>query len=455
MSTLEILEWLCLEEIFRRYGEIETAYRGTLEWIFSQGPGISEWLQSGDGVIWVSGVPGSGKSTLMKYLADDRRTRECLSANLVTEDWTIATFFFSEIGSALEKTLEGLLRSLLHQILAQNRWAISAVFNQAQPDSSSVVASTLPDYDNAEWTLSELMVAFENLFNLPDGGMYVLLIIDGIDEYAGDKLELGELLKRIRGFCGPHDMSIVCVSSRPLNVFEEVFIDCRKLRLEEVNHVDMEHYVSCRLFNTMRIQRLYNRRPTEVQLLLDCIHEKASGSFIWVVWAVKTLLNCLPNGDSLHELQERLRELPPELEKMYGRMLAKVPPNYQNQSSRIFQIMEASGRMFMPSELMMCFADDDRAGSAPSFEEFWDTVDNNLLQVPARLNCVGAGLLKIHKMVRAESHPRKSADYTITSASLDQDDNEDAFGYFGSLIVNYLHPTVKMFLRNLIFGKPS
>lgn len=39
---------------------------------------FAAWLRDGDGIFYISGKLGSGKSTLMKYLSDHTRTKEHL-----------------------------------------------------------------------------------------------------------------------------------------------------------------------------------------------------------------------------------------------------------------------------------------------------------------------------------------------------------------------------------------
>ncbi|CAO2652866.1 Nn.00g022770.m01.CDS01 [Neocucurbitaria sp. VM-36] len=68
-----VLEQLWFEEINYRYENIRDAHHHTLSWLFGAGEQHSpatfdEWLSSDDGLYWISGKPGSGKSTLMKFL---------------------------------------------------------------------------------------------------------------------------------------------------------------------------------------------------------------------------------------------------------------------------------------------------------------------------------------------------------------------------------------------------
>ena len=72
----DLLHSLHFPEIFRRYDNIDDNCPGTFKWMFDKrdtGPHVvpwesfTEWLQTDASSYWVSGNPGSGKLTLMKY----------------------------------------------------------------------------------------------------------------------------------------------------------------------------------------------------------------------------------------------------------------------------------------------------------------------------------------------------------------------------------------------------
>jgi hypothetical protein len=113
-----------------RYERIVEAYPIIFEWVFrdptvDQLPwsSFSDWLKTGNGVYWINGKAGSGKSTLMKYIFDSRRTRKELAtwANTPETDddrpLCFVTFFFWNSGTPEQKSQMGLLRSLLYQVL--------------------------------------------------------------------------------------------------------------------------------------------------------------------------------------------------------------------------------------------------------------------------------------------------------------------------------------------------
>lgn len=61
--------------------------------------------------LWIKGSPGSGKSTLMKYLYN--------AHDVYFRDYVVAAYYFHARGADLQKGRLGVLRSLLHQILVQ------------------------------------------------------------------------------------------------------------------------------------------------------------------------------------------------------------------------------------------------------------------------------------------------------------------------------------------------
>lgn len=123
-SDDEILSSLRAPERDRRLEQINQRIGDTFNWAYDDSSvGLTKWLQKGTGIFWINGKPASGKSTLMKYLHQDPRTHELLRARGLQSRarLTIASFFFHHRGTLMQKSFEGLLRSLVTQILEQER----------------------------------------------------------------------------------------------------------------------------------------------------------------------------------------------------------------------------------------------------------------------------------------------------------------------------------------------
>ncbi|KAH9879586.1 hypothetical protein IAQ61_001404 [Plenodomus lingam] len=90
----KLLRSLEFTEQFTRYNAIKEKFENTFEWIYdseqqqakSESGTISrrcsqklkDWLVSDQPLFWIQGKPGSGKSTLVKFLYEDGRTRDIL-----------------------------------------------------------------------------------------------------------------------------------------------------------------------------------------------------------------------------------------------------------------------------------------------------------------------------------------------------------------------------------------
>jgi hypothetical protein len=72
--------------------------------------------------------------------------------------------------------------------------------------------------------------------------------------------------------------------------------------------------------------------------MIQDIIKKASGVFLWVVLACRSLLQGFAAYDYLEDLQLRVDELPPELADLFGLILKRVSPRYRTQGARLLRI---------------------------------------------------------------------------------------------------------------------
>jgi hypothetical protein len=125
------LKSLAFPDMTTRHESLSPPAAGTYDWILSDEPVSPEvdpvegelrgklrhWLTSDEKVFWVSGKAGSGKSSLMSYIESDSRTKEYLQHWSRDCTLVVVNFFFWRPGSELQRSIPGLLRSLLHQLL--------------------------------------------------------------------------------------------------------------------------------------------------------------------------------------------------------------------------------------------------------------------------------------------------------------------------------------------------
>lgn len=120
MNQTELHAELFAAELNLRVESIDDPFRDTFNCVFDL-PVFREWLQEGSGLFWIHGKPGSGKSTFMKLIFQHRQTWELLHNWQQNSLEIMAGFFFHYRGTAIQKSFEGVLRSLILQVLATVR----------------------------------------------------------------------------------------------------------------------------------------------------------------------------------------------------------------------------------------------------------------------------------------------------------------------------------------------
>ena len=62
---------------------------------------LKKWLRQEEGIYWVNGKAGSGKSTFMKYIDFDSRTKQYLRAWASPMPLVVASFYFWNPGTSI------------------------------------------------------------------------------------------------------------------------------------------------------------------------------------------------------------------------------------------------------------------------------------------------------------------------------------------------------------------
>ncbi|OAK96177.1 hypothetical protein IQ06DRAFT_296956 [Phaeosphaeriaceae sp. SRC1lsM3a] len=337
---------------------IPLAHRKTLVWLFgtpdaglrgNDTTSFATWLQSDDKIYWISGRPGSGKSTLIKFIASQHLTVEHLRAWAKGEVVIAQYFFWSAAKSDLQKSQEGLLRSLLHQILRQRPDHIRELFplswHAYHPSQNSIPVNSQVSID------SEIPTDFQGLLGVLRRTCAVLarsherlcFFIDGLDEFKGKPEDIIELI----GILESIDNVKLCVSSREWNEFERAFgkSHLTKLYMQDFNADDIHAYVCDRLENDEDYQEMKDIEDKEENgnALVDEIVAAANGVFLWVVLVVRSLLDGLHNGESMARLRARLRGLPTNLEEYFERILFHdIDATYREQGAQMFLVTLAA-----------------------------------------------------------------------------------------------------------------
>jgi len=329
-----ILDSLRFETMRDRYRHVHHATPTTFEWIFRH-PDFSEWLDSRSGTYWIGGKAGSGKSTLMKFLCDHPRTRKSLENWAGSDDLIVANYFFWTSGSPMQRSQQGLLQSLLYQVLRRQTVLIPEVC----PARLLHIGGDDNEISYYPWTIRELFEAFSLLAMQTLINLKLCFLIDGLDEYQGTKSDLIEFVQKL----ATSPRVKICVSSRPWDVFTGTLgkVANRTLYLHKFTEDDIKRHTEVTLEANSRYRELKEKDSSYKDFIQEIV-AKAEGVFLWVYLVVNSFLEGLDKrlerNDEIADLRRRLRELPGDLDKYFRRIFDGIDHIYQEETAQIFLI---------------------------------------------------------------------------------------------------------------------
>ncbi|KAI1736281.1 hypothetical protein F4680DRAFT_469161 [Xylaria scruposa] len=320
-----------------RHTSIPDASKRTFEWAFEQSNpptssatgSLIEWLRDGEGSFWVTGKPGSGKSTFMKYVADSPETLSALSRWSHPKRPVLASHYFWSAGTPLQKSQQGLLQTLLYDIFRQLPDLIEAVCAERW-------SKAIEELQHEQWQVPELQRVLQRIAGYRDLSVKFCFFIDGMDEFDGDHVDFCQSLHTLTQ--SPHIK--LCVSSRPWNVFEKFFghDDCKfKLYIHELTRNDIRAYAERRLQDHPRWKEL-EEETTNAGWIIDEITMRADGVFLWVFLVTKELRSGLNEYDSFFDLQKRLDSIPVDLEAFFKHILQSVEIFYHQKMATTLKL---------------------------------------------------------------------------------------------------------------------
>jgi hypothetical protein len=417
-----LLHFLRFQEIDNRYERIALAHQKTFEWIFRTPPidgdrakwaDFAEWVKGDDPLYWVTGKAGAGKSTLMRYIFDHEHTQKALSSWAADRPLIIASFFFWNSGTDIQMSNEGLLRTLIYQML-EKRPDLSSIAFPHRVEVGILFGQRV--LEKNPWSWEELLKAFRVILQNITETSSVMFFIDGLDEFKGVS---SDLIDFITSLIVPHTK--ICASSRPWIAFEDAFNHRPHLRLEDLTYDDIKHYVTTKMTGNAGYEVLRQLDPDYSAQLIENVCTKSEGVFLWVFLVTRSLLEGLSEGERLSDLQARLDSLPSDLEDLFWGILRKLDTFHFTRASQLFQLVRSS---LTPLTLLdMSYADEDDSDFA--------------------LKMSSGTLSKQQAISRAELMRRRIS--ACCKGLLEAHANK--MGMLPALPISYLHRTVKDFLE--------
>ncbi|KAK8074528.1 hypothetical protein PG997_009191, partial [Apiospora hydei] len=284
---------------------------------------FTDWLRSTETVYWISGKPGSGKSTVAKYLPRPGSDEKSIWIN-----GTLTPF--------------SSLTSSGGPLLSEDITTVYEVHRTYDIRSSK---------DNeADWSSEELQNAFH--YVLSRYPRPVVMFLDGLDEVlpkdgALRLLEIVDSLKLLHRTTGKLKL---CLGSRREPVFCKRLCAYPQLRLEQLNRGDLRRYgrdhivippdyhiampINFWLYH-QGVLFSHDRLPNQDELkdwLVSSLVEKAQGVFLWLCLTAKEIKRALNQDDTVEALEHLIHTLPGDLVDLYADMWART--NHDNDHLR-------------------------------------------------------------------------------------------------------------------------
>jgi hypothetical protein len=331
-------------------------------------------------------------------------------------------FFFWAPGTREQKSQEGFLRALLYQITTADRRLIPLLLPDTWRDCYGREGSGKEPPSAAE--MKEGLHKLATLETLP---WKLFIILDGLDEFEGD---VSATIALIEQLAGRPDIKIL-LPSRPMGLCDHAFGSCPQLRIQDLTRGDMSLYIDDELLSHPYVSGLEQCCPGTTKQLKAEILEKASGVFLWLVLACRTLRDGCASSATLADLRRRLEELPPELQDMFRHIVcSRVHPRYRGRAAKLLRIAFES----------QVLVDDTLVYALPLLKLDDQDLSLSTLPLPLRANAMDSDMLP-----RLE---RRLVAYTGGLLEVQALDIGGRHRDVGAVTVGFMHRTVYEYLAS-------
>ncbi|KAK1570094.1 uncharacterized protein LY79DRAFT_527521 [Colletotrichum navitas] len=271
-------------------------------------PSFQNWLLNPGSRMWLTGIPGAGKTVLAGSIIENALARS---------SETVATgFFFCDYKNQKTQNTVNVLAGLAHQLARQNGKAFVALeeyYTELHPEKG------LPRTPSPE-DLERIIVRMADISD------QTYLVIDGLDE-CGDNVE--QILSALCSIAENSERISMLILSRDEQNIRERLIepDGSFFNLKIAAHTeDITEYVTAEIEKRIGNKKLHFEDISLKAEILEGLVSGANGMFRWVSCQLDHLADCMSDD----ECREALRSLPPDLPETYLRILKRVPKAQQH-----------------------------------------------------------------------------------------------------------------------------
>ena len=237
--TRDILQWLSpVDPSISHEAALEIHQPGTNDWFLSNDE-FNNWRHAKDPLLWLTGIPGSGKTILMSTVINF--LRNCDNRN----DYASVAYFYCDFRSPDTRDPLNLVGSLISQICFQ-LGSFPKDLEEAFEKSESGVFSRKKQRD---------LHTFIKILKLLASQHRIAILVDALDECEGQS----HILELFCHLGSQRDSSNILLSSRDMVDIQEKLSDFPRMRLEDVPDCvgrDIGCYIDYRLDHDPEFRRL-------------------------------------------------------------------------------------------------------------------------------------------------------------------------------------------------------
>ncbi|KAF2874724.1 hypothetical protein BDV95DRAFT_616005, partial [Massariosphaeria phaeospora] len=262
---------------------------------------LTSWLNGSGSGIWLSGIPGAGKTVLSALII-----QKCLDSRIPGR---AVAYYYCDYKNVQTQQVANNFGALAAQIAIQDE---SCLILLEQYYEALHPRSQMERHPSAE----ELVKLLHQMSSRFDD---VRIVLDGLDECGDNTATASDLLFNL--FQAPQKNLSLALLSRNEVEIRNVFDDPSCKHIEVAAHTeDVEHYVRTEVEKRTRKKLLLNCNPELKNLMIKRLVSKAQGMFRWVSCQLDHLCKCETNA----QLRKALNQLPKTLHETYERILLRI-----------------------------------------------------------------------------------------------------------------------------------
>ncbi|PVF91917.1 hypothetical protein CPB86DRAFT_260734 [Serendipita vermifera] len=396
------------------------------KWLL-EGAEFQSWIK-GVSVLWLRGIPGSGKTKLTSIVIDYLKRS--------TEKYRLVYFYCMRDSAQLERAQpEQILRAILKQLVITLKDSaddpVEEKYNQMKANAKErEEPPRVLDLNECTNLILELTSRYP-----------VTIVIDALDEC--DPNQRINLLEVIDGIMKrPDNLTRIFISSRDdrdifrrLEQYPNIVIEASK------NISDIQRFVIEKVDEAIQKRNLLNGdvTPQLRDRMIKQLQEGARGMFRWVSLQIAAL--CDPYKMTMPEdVEQRLRELPKELDDLYAEIYKRI----KETSSSGFSIAKMTltwllyAQRQLSSEELLMVASTSRSSGMPTKRTILDLCCN-LVTHDENSKCFTFAHLSVREFLEKQNeyHPSEGhariAKFTIKLFTTDDDSQPNQLCPYASL----------------------